>query len=160
MESWPILVRWIHVIAASAWLGEVIVINFALVPALGKIASATRRRVLFVVFPRLFRLASVLSSTAVISGLVLAVRMSNGNGSLFLSGRWGRSILIGGLLGLTLMLFHFFIEQRIGGLLDRAKHDENGSVDEVWRSLKIIPRAGMGVILVIFGLMMFAVRGI
>src|SRR5690606_36989802 len=54
MASWIIPIRWLHVLCASAWLGEVVTINFVLVPALSGRAGAARREFLASVFPKVF----------------------------------------------------------------------------------------------------------
>ncbi len=56
-------VRWIHVLAASAWFGEVVAINFILIPTLSSYQGEGRKSFLSNVFPRVFRMASILSAT-------------------------------------------------------------------------------------------------
>lgn len=36
MDDWLMPIRWIHVASASAWFGEVVVINLVLIPALSR----------------------------------------------------------------------------------------------------------------------------
>lgn len=96
-----------------------------------------------------------------ITGLVLALGFSRGNLELFLTTAWGRAILVGGTLGLLLTLFHFFMDQRLTRLL--AHHSDipgTAAMDELHHRIRIIPRAGLVVLVVIFGLMMYAARGI
>lgn len=81
--------------------------------------------------------------------------------SRLIASQWGWSILIGGSLGLGLMLFHFVAERRLEPHVAVADDDPD---DIAWartlRSLKIIPRAGFGLLLLIVLLMMFAARGL
>ena len=155
-------IRWIHVVSASVWVGEVAVINFILIPVVGQLNVASRRTFLTTVFPRVFRMASLLSSTAVVSGLTLLTMMTQGSFGVLLEGRWGNAILFGGTLGILLTLFHFFMENRlakkIGVGCEYLPSDEQ--LEDVHSKLKVVPRAGMLVISTIFFSMMYAVRGV
>lgn len=147
--------------AGASWLGEVVVINAVLVPALGRLDAQKREAFASLVFPRIFRLASVLSAVTVATGLVLAIGLSRGNLEIFVATTWGRAILAGGGLGFLLTLFHFFMEQRLTGLLGaHVGISGTSAVDEFHHRLRVIPRAGLAVLLLIFGLMMYAARGI
>lgn len=44
-------VRWIHVLAASAWFGEVVAIHFILIPSLSSYEGEERKSFLNTVFP-------------------------------------------------------------------------------------------------------------
>lgn len=148
--------RWIHVAAGSAWFGEVIVINFILIPALSKNQGEARKDFLNLIFPKIFTLASVLSATTSITGGILLYQFLGFDLSeLTKRGTWGYSILFAGTLGLILTLFHFFIEnllaRKIGvGDPNISKED----VEDVHLKLKIVPRLGMLVISIIFFLML------
>jgi hypothetical protein len=73
------------------------------------------------------------------------------------SSRWGWSILIGGLLGLGLTLFHFVAEHRLEPHVLAAREDpDSEAFTLILRRLRIIPRAGLGVLL----LMMVTARGL
>lgn len=162
LDSWLIPIRWIHVIAGSTWFGEVVVINFILIPVLGTLDVPERRRFLTTVFPRVFKMASVLSVTAVLTGLLMVFTMTDGDLTRLTEGRWGRAILFGGSLGTLLTIFHFFMEnrlaKRIGIGCEYVPSDED--LANVHSKLKIVPRGGMLVISTILFSMMFAVRGI
>ncbi len=153
-------IRWIHVFAASAWFGEVIVINFILVPVLSHFEGEARKRFLGTVFPRVFRLASVLSATTVITGGYLLWRYTGGNLAVLPETRWGTCLMIGGIMGLLLTLFHFFVEDKLARRVGIGRPDTaQAIVEDVHVKLKFLPRVGLGVISSIFFLMMFAVRG-
>jgi uncharacterized membrane protein len=162
LDSWLIPIRWIHVIAGSTWFGEVVVINFILLPVLDSLDVPGRRRFLTTVFPRVFRMASVLSATAVVTGLLMVFTITEGDLSRLTQGRWGHAILFGGSLGTVLTLFHFFMEnrlaKRIGIGCEYIPSDDD--LANVHEKLKIVPRGGMLVISTIFFSMMYAVRGI
>ena len=63
------IIRWIHIISAAAWLGEVLVINAVLVPSLQSTPVEQRGGFIARVFPRVFRLASFLALVVLSSGL-------------------------------------------------------------------------------------------
>lgn len=153
--------RWIHIAAGGAWLGEVVVVVFVLSPILVRADAERRGWFLSTVFPRIFRLASVLSLTAVTAGatLYLAINDWRLNLERLVTERWGLSILIGGTLGLGLMLFHFVAESRLEPIALRAATGEIDD-DTLVRRLRLIPRVGLGVLIVVFGAMMYASRGI
>lgn len=154
------VLRWFHLGAGAAWLGEVVAVVFVLVPILLAATGERRAWFLSVVFPRVFRLASVLSATAVLAGAGLYVSI---NGvtlePLLTGGRWGTSILVGGGLGLGLTLFHFVAEGRLEPLA-RSATDEGFDDALLVRRLRIVPRVGLAVLVVVFGAMMFAARGL
>lgn len=162
MDAIIIPIRWIHVVAASVWVGEVVVINFILIPVLGVLDVPGRRWFLTNVFPRIFRMASVLSLAAVLSGITLVLHFTKGDLGMLTETRWGISILIGGSMGILLTVFHFFMEnrlaKRIGVGCEYVPSDEQ--LEDVHGKLKIVPRGGLVVISTIFFLMMFAVRGV
>ncbi len=158
------LLLWIHLLAGTAWLGEVVVVNFVLVPVLARLEPAKRGWFLSAIFPRIFRLASVLSLTTVLAGASFNLSLSDWQvdvaASRLISSRWGWSILVGGLLGLGLVLFHFVAEHRLEPHVVASDDDlDDTAFALVLRRLKIIPRAGLGVLLLIVFLMMFAARG-
>jgi uncharacterized membrane protein len=159
------LLLWIHLLAGTAWLGEVVVVNFVLVPALARVEPEQRGWFLSAIFPRIFRLASVLSLTAVLAGAALNLSLSNWRvdvaASRLMASTWGWSILIGGLLGLGLALFHFVIEHRLEPHVMVSDTDlDDTAFTPVLRRLKIIPRVGLGILLLIVFLMMFAGHGL
>lgn len=158
-ELYPIL-RAIHQIAAALWPGEVLVINFIIMPVLSKFKGELRRQVITSIFPRLFQLASILSATVVITGLILVYYLTNGNLEELLYGRWGLSILIGGLLGIMLTIFHFFFEGKLAKKIVLGKQGDDEKLAEVHLRMKIIPRIGLITLTVIFLLMINAAHGI
>lgn len=154
------MLRWIHVATGAAWLGEVVAVNFVLVPVLLRAGRDRQRWMLATVFPRVFHLASWLAVPAVLSGALLNLSMTGWrlDWELLTTTRWGLSILIGGTLGLALTLFHFVIESRLEGVVtDTESSDE--ALDGVMARLRTVPRYGLGVLIVVFGSMMYAARG-
>ncbi|MCC6298021.1 MAG: hypothetical protein IT314_01895 [Anaerolineales bacterium] len=155
------IVRWVHIISGVAWLGEVVTVNFVLLPALFSLERGARGAFIRQVFPRIFRLASVLSLTAILSGAAMNYLMTGWkNLGALLGTRWGIAILIGGSLGLLLTLFHFFAEERLEPVAVSALENPEIETDKFLSALKIIPRAGVLVILTVVLLMMYAARGV
>jgi uncharacterized membrane protein len=153
-------VRWIHVIAATAWFGEVVTINFVLVPAVAKLPRDQAPKVLFQIFPRIFKLASWLSATAVLSGLVLASDRYLPDYQVLWTTGPGRLFSVGATLGLLLTGFHFILEPRLDGMIcTAAKEDDAELSDRVMRLLRLVPRVGLVVITTILWTMMVGARG-
>jgi len=158
VEHWETALRWVHVLAGASWLGEVVVINLVLVPAMDRLPAPARQEALRAIFPRIFALASWLSIIAVTSGfLLLGERLDWRHWDVLWQGRWGRSILVGGSLGLGLTLFHHLAERRLSPPL-RANPGPSGLV-YVERRLRVVPRVGLVVLLATIGAMMYAARG-
>lgn len=160
MPDWLFAVRLAHVVAGVAWIGEVATVAFVLFPALRRADAAGARVLLDGVFPRVFRLATVLGGTAVLTGLVLLL-FGPGGLERALTTAWGTRVLAGGILGATLFGFHLLLEPRLERRL-RARADEGGGTaegDDVdVRILLIAPRVGLLVLLTTVGLMSAAAR--
>lgn len=159
MDTLYTFIRWLHVISASIWLGEVVVINFIMIPVLSQYDKEGKSEVLTNVFPKLFKMASILSVSTVITGTILLWHFTGFDFTLLINSKWGLSILIGGTLGLLLTLFHLFLERNVTKLLspaDAAQLEANHAL--VYSRLKIIPRIGLVVITLIYLLMMNSVR--
>ncbi len=154
---WLVVVRMVHITAAVCWVGEVLVINFVLLPSTRRLADEPRRAFMVQVFPRVFALASVLSGTAVASGLTLAWGATRGDLSLLLRGRWGLCILAGATLGSLLTAFHFVLERKVAPVFGDCA-DPTG-LDDVHTKLQILPRGGLVVLLTTMFLMFWAARG-
>jgi len=152
-----VFIRILHVVSAISWIGEVLVINFVLLPSTKRLADGPRRAFMQQVFPRIFTLASVLSGTAVLTGAALAWGTTGGDLSLLLRGRWGLCILVGATLGTSLTAFHFFLERKVAPVFGDCADPEG--LDDVHTKLQILPRGGLVVLLTTAGLMFWAARG-
>lgn len=153
--------RLLHVVAGVAWLGEVITINFVLLPALFKARGEERVMLLTTVFPYVFRLATVLGGLAVASGVGLLLAYTRLNLALLVQSRWGWFVLVGGTLGGLLYAFHLF--QESGAERSLASHlimaTEEGDPEAavaLIRRLAVFPRAGMVILATVIGLMVAA----
>ncbi len=154
-------VRLAHVVAGVSWLGEVVTINFVLLPALFHAVGDDRLVLLSTVFPRLFRLATVLGGTTVASGLVLFLWYTNLNPLASLRGQWAWLILGGGTVGAALYAFHLF--QESGAERSVAAHlafvvdaDDPREAQRLLTHLAFFPRLGMVVLVAVVALMVGA----
>ena len=154
------ILRVLHQIAAALWLGEVLIINTIVIPVLSKYDGGLRKQLITTIFPRLFRVASILSVTVIATGLFIVFYITSGKLEILLSGRWGLSILIGGSLGILLTIFHFFIEDKLAKKIVNGNQGNDEKLAEVHLKIKIIPKIGLIVLLTIFLLMINAVHGI
>lgn len=103
-------VRFLHVVCASAWFGEVVVINFVLIPALSRYQGVYKKDFLNTIFPKIFNLASVLAGTTAVTGGILLYHFIGFDIiSLTLKGTWGLSILIYRYAWLSAYYFSFFL---------------------------------------------------
>lgn len=160
MTTAGLIVRWLHILSGAAWLGAVAMVVFVLVPSLHQLDEQQRGWFLKTVFPRVFRLASVLSVAVVTTGLALYLERFGWRLQLepLVSTRWGWSILTGGTLALFLTGFHFLAEGRL------APHVKGGGttpVDpRVMSVLRIAPRVGLTILVTVVIAMAYAARGL
>lgn len=54
MNDLMIPTRYLHVLSAAIWLGEVVVINFIMIPILTKYDKEGKSEILVNIFPKLF----------------------------------------------------------------------------------------------------------
>lgn len=156
-----VFLRWLHILSGAAWLGEVFAINFVFIPSLKSMPTRERPRFIRNVFPRIFRLASVLSLLSVSSGLTLSYLLSGWRDlATIFTTRWGISILVGGGLSIALTLFHFFVESRLEPIaISMDEGTDQVDVEKVMTFLRYVPRVGLLVMISIFILMMYAAKG-
>ena len=161
MLTWYLVVRWIHMLAGAAWFGEVVTINFVLVPAVARMSREDAAEFLGRVFPRVFRLASVLAATAVGCGLIMAFHRFGDEPSLLWTTPTGGAFLVGGSMALALTTFHFILEPRLDGMICHASEARDFEVsDRVIRMLRVVPRVGLAVFTGIVVLMMIGSHGL
>lgn len=154
-----LVARYVHIVAASLWLGEVAVINFILIPALSRHEGEARKAFLNSVFPRVFRMASILSGTTAVSGATIFHHYHGFRFAHLTEDRSDIALLIAATLGALLTFFHFFMENHMArrvGVGDPCVSPEK--VEDVHSKLKIVPRVGLVVISTIYLLMLYSVR--
>lgn len=154
------IARWIHILAAAAWLGEVVTVVFVLAPAAVRLQGERRADYIARVFPRVFRVASVLALVTLAAGAWLNYLMTGWRQlDLYLRSARGQAILAGGLLGLLLAVFHFVVEGKLEPKVRALIGESEGELAGVSRFLKWVPRAGLAVLLAVFILMMIGAKG-
>ncbi|MGH2511791.1 MAG: hypothetical protein ACRDGQ_03795 [Candidatus Limnocylindrales bacterium] len=160
MFDWLFVVRLVHIAAGIAWIGEVATVIFVLVPALRRADAAGAQVLLDVVFPRAFKLATVLGGTAIAAGLIL-VTLGPGGLQRAFSTTWGTRILAGGILGAALYVFHLVLEPRLEGRLlarisDPGEVGSHAAAD--LRILRVVPPVGLLILLTVVALMSAGAR--
>ncbi len=133
---------------------EVVAVVFVLVPVLTRAEPERQRWILATIFPKVFRLASILIGTVLVAGLLLNLAMSGWrvDWDQLTQTPWGRSILIGGLLGGALGTFHFVAERKLEPMVT----DEDVDLDRVIRRIRVIPIVGLSILTVVISLMVLA----
>lgn len=155
------VVRFVHVVTGLGWLGEVLTVNFVLLPALARADPELRGRILGAIFPLVFRLATILAGLAIVSGAVVFWIMSDGNLGRLVDTTWGQRLLIGGLLAGPLFAFHLLQESRWEGSLARrlgTMCSDPAASDLILRRLRVIPRVGLAILVLAVFFMSAAAR--
>ena len=162
MISTLTIVRWVHMLSAAAWLGEVLLIAFVMVPSIATMDVKARASYIGTVFPRVFRMASIAVALVLLSGLYMNYLLTGWQNMLgYIQSFRGMMVTIGGVLGLLLGVFHFVVEARIEGRVIRlAEEIDAGELESILRYLRIIPRVGLVILIVVFLSMMIAARGL
>lgn len=155
MPSWINIARWLHILSAAAWLGEICLMAFVLIPQVTKMPAEGRGQFMTHFFPRISRLASHLIVVTMLSGLWLNYLMTGWrNMHVYLTSRHGLLVLAGGALGLLIALVHFGV---LGQFETRfAAGDQQA---KTLRLMQIVPKVGLLVVSLAFILMMVAARG-
>ncbi len=155
--------RLVHVVAGVGWAGEVLTINFVLLPALFRARAGDRAILLQTVFPYVFRLATVLGGIAILSGLGLLAWYTQLDLTRLVTSTWGWRVLAGGSLGGALYAFHVFQESGMerslaAHLVFLTDSDDPRAAEPLLRHLALFPRVGIVVLLIVIGLMSAAAR--
>ncbi len=154
-----VFLRWIHILAGAAWFGEVLVINI-LVTGLRSADPSEHDHIYRHLLPRLFKLATVLSLTAVLSGTLMVHFHLGGDWSQLLStNRWSVAILLGGGLAWAVTIFHLFVERIVARHTGFDPEQSETAMGRMHVALAIIPRIALVVLTVIMVSMMVAARG-
>jgi uncharacterized membrane protein len=157
------VLRLVHVVSAVSWAGEVLTVNFVLLPALFKARADDRAVLLHNVFPHVFRLATVLGGIAIVSGLGLLAWYTQLDLSRLVTTTWGWRILAGGALGGGLYVFHVVQESGMerslaSRLVFVTDSDSPAEAAPLLRHLALFPRVGSLILLVAIALMSAAAR--
>lgn len=147
-----------------AWYGEVVFIVFILIPSLSELTEESKKPLMIEMFPRIFRVATVTSATAIFSGAAIALLYTKYNLLVFLRTSWGLAILVGGTAGLIMFLVHMTVETTALRQVRRAKAKTQETFPEelkaLERRIRLLPRVGFLLLNVTLVLMIYASHGI
>ena len=153
------IIRNVHVLSASIWLGMVVVMNFGLMPLVAKKLLQHEVDILQPIFKNVTNLVSISAFfTFVTGGIILWIQTKFHFVEMIKNTR-GILILIAGGIGFIITLFHFFAEGKVEKYLkNRLPNKEELLVG--YKGIEYIPRLGLLIISSIFITMLIAVRGI
>jgi uncharacterized membrane protein len=148
--DWPWR-RLIHTITSFAWWGMVFFLVFILLPTIGRMNSQTQHEVIGFIIPRIFRTVSVVGFFSVGMGWRSAFELADWDLLFFFSNTQELMLLIGGILGTCLYLFHLFLERKEIDLAMRAStmtsfDPLDPEIAEFLDTIQIIPKIGFVVI--------------
>ncbi|MBN2045103.1 MAG: DUF4149 domain-containing protein [Anaerolineales bacterium] len=156
-----VITRWVHVISGAAWFGLVGAIVFVIFPVLSRMSTSQRNRLMGLVFPRIFRLATILVSLTLAAGALLNYLLTGWRslGMYFSSPRWF-ALFLGAALGLALGTFHFLVEPRLENKIHSlVESEDEDQIEQVSHFLKIVPRVGFCILMIVILFMMVFSRG-
>jgi uncharacterized membrane protein len=161
MTNLIFVLRLIHVVSGVSWLGEVATVNFVLMPALIHTNGEGRRAMLDSIFPLVFRLATILGGSAILSGLGFVLWYTHFKPFLLFESPGGWLILCAGTLGVLLYVFHLLqesgAERAFASRLAAAAEAREPAVEaQLFRQLVIFPRIGLVVLTLVVSLMIAA----
>ena len=156
--SFFIIIRNIHLLSASIWLGMVVVMNFGLMPSVKNKLSQVDVDMLKPIFKSVKRLISISAFFTFVTGGVLLWMQTKFNVFDMIESTRGTLILIAESIGFIITIFHFFVEDKVEEILRRRLTDK----DELlvgYKGIEFIPRIGLVVVAAIFIIMLISVKG-
>lgn len=158
------VLRWIHELAAITWFGEVFVVTHIIAPTLHRLPDSPKGLVMLKLYPRIFRMATVSSSTTITAGAIVALLEARFDYSYFLTTFRGQLILVGGLIGLFMFLLHSTVERVEMKALRRVRVEPQGELPQelkvLDRRLRVLPRIGFTLLTIVLVLMIYVSHGI
>ncbi|MBL4704022.1 MAG: hypothetical protein JKY54_05850 [Flavobacteriales bacterium] len=140
-----------HILGALFWLGESVIVNFVLYPALRRDEEELKSKFVLAVYRRLFNICSVSASVTVLSGLWLLLR-SMGNQFFDSKIIWIWTMFISVGIGIGLIILHVLEKVTIVKL---KKLQQSGELNPelMMKKLKVIPRLTLTGLTIIFLMM-------
>ena len=156
MEATAIALGVVALVALAAWVGEVVTLNFIIVPGINALDEAGRAAFIGRYLPRFFRMATVLALTTVLSGLGVGLIAAYGPDIPHAVPVGGSAeVLIAAILIVALACFHLVAQSRLRPIVESfAVTPDPEKVGFVTRFLGIVPRIGLVVIVGAFVLLM------
>lgn len=87
------VIDWVHLLAVALWIGGLVQLGLALLPALGPLGGPPRTRLLAALIPRFSLVAGASVGIVVLTGIYQTVRLLGGWDAL-IDGSWGRALLV------------------------------------------------------------------
>ncbi len=152
------IIRNIHVLSASIWLGMVVVMNYGLMPSVAKKMTQLDVDILKPIFKNVTNLVSLsAASTAITGGIIIWIQTKFYFLGMLNSTR-GTLILIAASVGFLVAIFHFFAETKVENYL-RSRSQNKDELLVGYKGIEFIPKIGLVVVSAIFITMLIAVRG-
>ncbi len=152
------IIRNIHVLSASIWLGMVVVMNYGLMPSVAKKITQLDVDILKPIFKNVTNLVSLSAASTFITGGIIIWIQTEFYFLGMLNSTRGTLILIAGSVGFLVTIFHFFAETKVENYL-RSRSHNNDELLVGYKGIEFIPKIGLVVVSAIFITMLIAVRG-
>ncbi len=152
------IIRIIHVLSASIWLGMVVVMNFGLMPSVSKKLTQFDVDILKPIFKKVTNLVSISAFSTFITGGIILWLQTKFDFSILLQNTRGILILIAGTIGFIVTLFHFLAESKVEKYL-RSRLSNKEDLLVGYKGIEFIPRLGLIIVAGIFITMLIATRG-
>ncbi len=152
------IIRNIHVLSASIWLGMVVVMNYGLMPSVAKKMTQLDVDILKPIFKNVTNLVSLSAASTFITGGIIIWMQTKFYFLGMLNSTRGTLILIAGSVGFLVTIFHFFAETKVENYL-RSRSQNKDELLVGYKGIEFIPKIGLVVVSAIFITMLIAVRG-
>lgn len=152
------IIRTLHVLSASIWLGMVVVMNYGLMPSVTKKLTQIDVDILKPIFKKVTNLVSISAASTFITGGIILWIQTKFNVLEMLNSTRGTLIFIAGSVGFVVTVFHFFAENKLEKyLINRLPNKDELLVG--YKGIEYIPKLGLIIVTSIFITMLIAVRG-
>lgn len=152
-------VDWLHLVAVALWVGGLVQLGLALLPALAPLGGPPRTRLLAGLVPRFSRLAGASVAVIIATGVYQTVRLLGG-WRAFLDQAWGQALLVKLLLFAVVLGFAAFnlrvAGPRLGSLagrLDRPARETAALLRRRFRRAVLAEIGVAAVILLVVGVL-------
>lgn len=114
-----IILRLLHFIFATIWVGGGFYYNFILLPRLRKMDDGAQRSVIQAVTQTMAPLLGISALITIISGGVMMVQLRTQHGANFLTTGWGISMMVGLITSILAVVLVFAVEVPTGNKVNR-----------------------------------------
>ena len=113
MEDLYPFIRAFHILGAAMWLGESILVNFVLYPALRRNPNEAKRAFVLAIYRRVFNLTTMSAVITLLTGILLLISSTDGDLYKLSSSDVGRSLIAASLIGILLIPLHIMEKRSI-----------------------------------------------